>query len=198
MIEVLAARVPDLHGALERAHAEGPTLVILEGKVFSADRYAEKTTSAKGEQIDLWYSGKAHERGGNIQALSAPNGFSLWVSDVEPGSVHDLTCAREHVLGALYRAASHHDLPTLAGSAYEGTGTGEHALMEQSANHQLHADNRAYNALLRSMRALGELGFAILTGSWRALHRLTANPRKIGKIVQAALTLTHYEHHKNR
>ena len=33
-----------------------------------------------------------------------PDGFPLWVADVEPGSVHDLTVAREHVLGALYWA----------------------------------------------------------------------------------------------
>jgi hypothetical protein len=68
----------------------------------------------KGRQIDLWFSGKAHQPGGNIQALSAPNGVPLWVSDVEPGSVHGLTATREHVLGALYWAASHLDLPTLA------------------------------------------------------------------------------------
>jgi hypothetical protein len=61
----------------------------------------EKTLSVKGEPIDLWYSGKAYEHGGNIQALCAPDGFPWWVSDVEPGSVHDLTVAREHVLGAL-------------------------------------------------------------------------------------------------
>ncbi|WP_428834317.1 hypothetical protein, partial [Lentzea roselyniae] len=24
----------------------------------------------------------------------------MWISDVEPGSMHDLTAAREHVLGA--------------------------------------------------------------------------------------------------
>ncbi|WP_372448407.1 hypothetical protein [Kibdelosporangium banguiense] len=34
-----------------------------------------------------------------MQALSAPDGFPLWVCDVKPGSVHDLTAAREHVLG---------------------------------------------------------------------------------------------------
>lgn len=38
----------------------------------------------------------------NIQAISAPTGFPLWVADVEPGSIHDLTVAREHILGDLY------------------------------------------------------------------------------------------------
>jgi hypothetical protein len=42
----------------------------------------------------VWYSGKAHAHGGNIQAVLAPDGFPLWVSGVELGSVHDLTAAR--------------------------------------------------------------------------------------------------------
>ena len=57
-IGVLAAQAPDLHETLQRAKDEGFAYVILDGKVFSADRYGEKTTSIKGEQIDLWYPGK--------------------------------------------------------------------------------------------------------------------------------------------
>jgi hypothetical protein len=75
VITVLAEQAPDLHDALRRAKNEGMTYVILDGKIFSADRCSEKTTSVTGEQIDLWYSGKAHGHRGNIQALSAPTGF---------------------------------------------------------------------------------------------------------------------------
>jgi hypothetical protein len=102
VVSVLAAEAPDLHDALQRAKDDGATHLVLDGKLFPCDRLGEKTTSKTGNQIDLWYSGKAHEPGGNVQALSAPDGFPLWVSEVEPGSVHDLTAAREHVLGALY------------------------------------------------------------------------------------------------
>jgi hypothetical protein len=195
VITVLAQQAPDLHDALRRAKDEGATHVILDGKVFSTDRYGEKTLSVKGEPIDLWYSGKAHEHGGNIQALSAPNGFPLWVSVVEPGSVHDLTAAREHVLGALYWAASQLGLPTLADGGYDGAGVGVHTPVKQPGGDQvLDVDNRAYNALLRGLRCLGERGFAVLTGRWRALRHITASPRKIGDIVKAALALTHFEH----
>jgi hypothetical protein len=197
VITVLAEQAPDLHEALERAKDEGLAHVILDGKIFSTDRYGEQTTSIKGEQIDRWYSGKAHEHGGNIQALSAPDGFPLWVSGVEPGSVHDLTAARDHVLGALYWAASHLDLPTLADGGYDGTGIGVHTPVKQPANGQvLDVDTRTYNALLRSLRCLGERGFAVLTGRWRTLHHITASPRKIGDIVKATLVLTHFEHSK--
>lgn len=43
---------------------------------------------------DLWYSGKHRRHGGNIQVLTDPTGYPVWVSDVEPGSVHDITAAR--------------------------------------------------------------------------------------------------------
>jgi len=196
VIAVLADQAPDLHEALQRAEAEGLSHLILDGKVFSCDRYGEKTISVKGKLIDLWYSGKAGEHGGNIQALSGPTGFPLWVSDVEPGSVHDLTAAREHVLAALYAAAAR-GLPALADGGYDGTGIGVHTPIKQPADgRQLHADNRTYNALLRGLRCLGERGFAVLTGRWRTLHHITASPRKIGGIVKAALVLTHVEHGK--
>jgi hypothetical protein len=58
----------------------------------------------------------------------------------------------------------------------------------------LTADNQAYNALLRSARATGERGFALLTTRWRALQRITASPSRIGAIVAGALVLTHFEH----
>lgn len=123
VIDVLADQAPDLHQALRRAVDEGLTHLILDGTIIAADRCAEKTISVKGEPIDLWYSGKARHHGGNIQALSAPCGLPLWVSDVEPGSEHDLTAARAHVLGALYKAAAD-GLPTLADSGYDGAGIG--------------------------------------------------------------------------
>jgi len=195
VIDVLADRAPDLHETLRRAKAEGATHVVLDGKLFAGDRLGEKTTSVKGEQIDAWYSGKARAPGGNIQAVMAPDGFPLWVSDVEPGSAHDLTCARDHVLGALYWAASQLDLPTLADSGYEGAGIGVHTPVKQPPGGQvLDLDTRTYNALLRSVRCLGERGFALLTGRWRSLRHITASPRRIGDIVKAALVLTHLEH----
>jgi len=195
VITVLSEQAPDLHEALRQAKDDGLAHVVLDGKIFSADRLAEKTTSVKGEQIDRWYSGKAREHGGNIQALLAPDGFPLWVSDVEPGSVHDLTAAREHVLGALYWAYSQLDLSTLADNGYDGAGIGVFTPVKQPADGQvLDPDTRTCNALLRGLRCLGERGFALLTGRWRALRHFTTSPRKIGYIVKAALVLTHFEH----
>ena len=106
VINVLAGQAPDLHDALDKTKADGLEYVILDGKIFSADRCSEKPLSVKGKQIDLWYAGKAREPGGNVQALSGPDGLPRWEADVEPGSVHDLTVAREPTAATKARASA--------------------------------------------------------------------------------------------
>jgi DDE superfamily endonuclease len=194
IIAVLADEAPELHQALERAEDAGFSHVILDGKIIACDRCKEPTISVKGEVIDLWYSGKAHTHGGTIQAVTAPDGLPLWVSEVEPGSVHDITAARLHALPALYRAAAA-GLPTLADPGYEGAGLGILIPVKQPpGGGELDIDTRTRNAILRSLRCLGERGFALLTGRWRTLQHITVSPSKIGDIARAALVLTHFEH----
>lgn len=126
--------------------------------------------------------------------MLAPDGFPLWTSDVEPGSVHDITAARAHALPALYRAAAH-GLATLADPGYEGAGIGVYIpLRNPSGSAEPDLGTRTRNALLRSLRCLGERGFALLTGRWRALQHVTVSPSKIGDIARAALVLIHFEH----
>jgi hypothetical protein len=194
VILVLAGQAPELSAALERAKDQGFSHVILDGTVIACDRCKEPAVSVKGEVIDLWYSGKAHTHGGNIQAVIAPGGFPLWVSDAEPGSVHDLTAARAHAFPALYPAAAA-GLPTLADPGYEGAGIGILIPVKQPpGGRDLDIDTRTRNAIQRSLRCLGERAFALLTGRWRTLQHITASPSKIGHIARAALVLTHFEH----
>jgi hypothetical protein len=162
----------------ERAKDEGFSHVILDGKIIPADRCKEPAVSVKGEVIDLWYSGKAHAHGGSIQALLAPDGFPLWVSEAEPGSVHDLTAARVHALPALYRAAAT-GLHTLADPGYDGAAIGILIPVKQpSGGRELDINTRTRNAVQRSLRCLGERGFALLTGRWRTLQHITASPQQ--------------------
>jgi DDE superfamily endonuclease/Helix-turn-helix of DDE superfamily endonuclease len=195
-VAVLAAQTPTLHEALRRVAADGWSHVILDGKLFDTDRLAETTISVKGEIIDAWYSGKHRDFGANIQAVMRPDGLPIWTSNAMPGHLHDMTCAQQlDVTGALYWAAAHLDLPTLADSGYEGAGQGIHAPYKQPGDgRRLAPDNRAYNAALRSMRCHGERGFAILLGRWRTLRHTTASPRKLGDVVRAVLHLTHFEY----
>ena len=96
--------------------------------------------------------------------MLAPGGFPLWVSDVEPGPVHDLTAARIHAPPALYRAAA--DLPTLADLGYDGVGIGILVPVKQPTGAQdLDINTRTCNAIQRSLRCLGERGFACSTSA---------------------------------
>ena len=86
------------------------------------------------------------------------------------------------------------DLPVLADSGYEGAGYGIHAPVRKPAGSgELDLDTRTRNTLLRSLRCLGERGFALMSQRWRTLQRVMISPGKIGDIDQAALVLVQFE-----
>ena len=99
-IDVLAAAAPGLRGALLAARAAGHAHVTVDGTLIRTDRChvpgPTARTDRSGRQVDLWWSGKHHHHGGNVQVVTAPDGWPLWVSDVRPGREHDVTCARTH------------------------------------------------------------------------------------------------------
>jgi hypothetical protein len=191
-VEVLAAKAPSLREALERAVEQGLPYLILDGTLISSDRCADKKTSRKGREIDKWYSGKAHEPAGNVQALTAPRGVPLWVSDVLPGSTHDLTAARELVPpGARPYLRK---LPVLADSGYEGVGAGVHVPVKKPRRGELDIDTKTRNALLRSLRYQGERGFTLMSQRWHAIQHVSPSPTTIGDIVKSVLVLTQFEH----
>jgi hypothetical protein len=83
---------------------------------------------------------------------------------VEPGSVHDITAARIHAMPALYRAAAI-GLPALADPGYDGAGIGILIPVKQPTGGQdLDINTRTRNAIQRSLRCLGERGFALAAG----------------------------------
>ncbi len=192
-ITVLAAKAPSLRQALDKAGNLGLACLILDGTIVASGRCAEKTISKKGREIDRWYSGKARHPGGNIQGLASPRGIPLWVSDALPGSTHDLTAAREHVLPQARPYLK--DLPFLADSGYEGAGAGVHVPVKKPADGgELDPDTKTRNALLRSLRYQGERGFALMSQRWRTLQQVMLSPGKIGDIAKAALVLVLFEH----
>ena len=189
---VLAARAPSLHEALDKAVEQGLPYLILDGTLISSDRCADKKTSKKGKEIDKWYSGKAHEPAGNVQALAAPGGVPLWVSGALPGSTHDLTAARELVLPGARPYLK--KLPFLADSGYEGAGAGVLVPVKKPRRGELDPDTKTRNALLRSLRYQGERGFALMSQRWRALQHVMISPTTIGDIAKSVLVLVQFEH----
>ena len=184
-IDVLAAQAPDLHEVLEQGKAAGWAYVTLDGTLIRTDRCRTKNPDTGH---DLWFSGKHHAHGGTVQIVSDPEGFPVAVSDVEPGSSHDLAAARATgFLGALHAAAALLGLPALADKGYDGAGAG---VLTPIKGGNLHSDNLTRNQLIGCLRAQGERGIALLKTRWRALNRIRLCPQRIGAIAKAALVLT--------
>jgi hypothetical protein len=181
-LDVIAAQAPELDDVLARAHADDLPFLCLDDTLVPAGRVAARAEAGH----NLWYSGKHHAFGGNVQVLCDPTGFPLWVSDVRPGCTHELTAAREQVLPALYPHAAH-GLPVLADKGYAGAGAGIHT---PTKGRGLHPDNATRNELISCLRAPAERGNALLKMRWKALQRIRLCPWRIGAIVKAALVLT--------
>lgn len=180
-IDVIAAQAPDLPEVLQRGRQAGWAFVALDGTLIESTR--SSATSATGH--DIWYSGKHRAHGGNIQVVTDPTGFPVWTSPVDPGSTHDITCARAHALPALYPAAAA-GLPTLTDKGYTGAGIGIHVPLKGA---KLAIDNKARNLLITALRATAERANALLKSGFKALRRVTLCPWRIGHITAAALVI---------
>lgn len=119
--------------------------MCLDGTLVPTDRVAGRTERGN----DTWYSGKNRRFGGNIQVVTDPSGFPLWVSKVRPGSFHDLACARELALPLLYAHAAPScpdRIPVLADKGHTSAGTGIRVPIKRPRSGRvLHQDNRTYN-----------------------------------------------------
>ena len=184
-IDVIADHAPELPEVLARGQQQGWAFVCLDGTLIPSTRSSAQSEAGH----DIWYSGKHKRHGGNIQVLTGPTGYPEWVSDVEPGSTHDITAARTHALGALYPAAAR-GLPTLTDKGYTGAGAGIHVPLK---GHNLHPDHQARNAMISALRAPAERANALLKRTWTALERVTLAPWRIGAITAAALALLHLQ-----
>jgi len=184
-IDVIAAHAPALPDVLTRGLRQKWAFVCLDGTLVASTRSAARSQAGH----DVWYSGKHHRHGGNIQVLTDPTGYPEWVSDVEPGSTHDITAARAHALPALYPAAAA-GLPTLTDKGYTGAGIGIHVPTKGS---NLAPDNQTRNAMISALRAPAERANALLKRTWKALERVTLDPWRIGAITAAALVLLHLQ-----
>jgi hypothetical protein len=193
-IAVLAARAPSLHGALLAAKAAGYSHVIVDGTLMYTDRIA---TPGPTPGVDLWWSGKHHHHGGNIQVVSAPDGWPLWTSDVRPGREHDTTAARAdpELLARIAEWVSDGQL-SLADLGYEGEPDLFRIPIKKPPGGELTVDQQAYNAVHGALRCLGERANSLLKTTFKALRRYRGCPWHLGTIVAAALVLLHRENHR--
>jgi hypothetical protein len=191
-ITVLAARAPGLESALLAAKAAGHDHVSIDGTLIETDR---NSTPGPTCGVDLWWSGKHANHGGNVQVLTAPDGWPLWTSQVRPGREHDTTALRAHpqILPAL-AAWTADGLPVLADLGYEGERDTITVAVKKPKGGQLSEQQKAHNKAHNGKRAVGERGNSLLKTTFKALRNVSLCPWKIGKIVAAALVLLHVEH----
>ncbi len=193
-VAVLAACKPSLHGALLAAKAAGHTHVILDGTLIATDRIA---TPGPTTDVDLWPSGKHRHHGGNIQVVSAPDGWPLWTSGVRPGREHDMSAARTDpdLLHVITEWASHGQA-SLADLGYEGAPEIFKIPHKKPKGGELTTDQQTFNAIHGALRCLGERANSLLKTTYKVLRRYRGCPWRIGTITAAALVLLHVEHNR--
>jgi hypothetical protein len=190
-LTVIAGQAPGLSSALLAAKIAGYAHVNIDGTLIETDRCR---TPGPTPGVDLWWSGKHDNHGGNVQVITAPDGWPLWTSPVRPGREHDTTALRHHDILPLLTTWTDDDLRVLGDLGYEG----EHATItvafkkpkNRSCTNIEQQFNRAHNAV----RAIGERGNSLLKTTFKALRNVSLCPWTIGRITAAALVILHIEH----
>jgi hypothetical protein len=190
-ITALAGRAPNLNSALLAAKAAGYSHINIDGTIIETDR-----CSAPGPTpgVDLWWSKKHHNHGGNIQVITAPDGWPIWTSPVRPGREHDANALRTHAEILPLLATIRQDLRILADLDYEGESDTITIAFKKPTNGSLTDQQQQFNTAHNGLRAIGERGNSLLKTTFKALHNVSLCPWKIGAIVAAALVLLHIEH----
>ncbi|MBA3488717.1 MAG: transposase family protein [Longispora sp.] len=193
-INVLAARSPKLQSALLAAKIAGHSHISIDGTLIETDRIR---TPGPTQGVDLWWSGKHANHGGNIQVITAPDGWPIWTSPVRPGREHDTTALRAHAeIRPLFTAWTADQLRVLGDLGYEGEADTITIAFKKPQGSELTEVQKTYNTIHNGIRAIGERGNSLLKTTFKALRNVSLCPQRIGHIVAAALVLLHIEHNR--
>ncbi|WP_344458548.1 transposase family protein, partial [Actinocorallia aurantiaca] len=168
-VTLLSARSPRLDRALAKAKKDQLRHLVLDGTLIAIDRLAADR---------LFYSGKHKKHGVNLQVIAGPDGQIVWVSGAVPGSIHDLTAARNW---GIIRSLATCGLLVLADKGY--IGAGPHILTPYKGKNKPETQKRA-NRSHAKLRGPGERANAQLK-SWKILARLRCCPHRAGHLAKA-------------
>jgi hypothetical protein len=94
-IDVIAAHAPEPPEVLAHGLDQDRAFVCLDATLIPSTRSSAPSEAGH----DVWYSGEHQRHGADVQIVRGPTGYPERVSDVGPGSTHDVTAARTHALG---------------------------------------------------------------------------------------------------
>jgi len=175
VVDLLSALASSLDQAVAGLASSFSNYALLDGTVIRIDRVRHQKP---------YYCMKTRHHGITLQVLTDPYGRLAWVSDGLPGSVYDLTAAREHRVLDTCRDAG---LTLLADRGYIGAGEGTitpYRFWKKELGPSYKAANNAHSAL----RCRVERGIATLK-NWRVLTRVRTSPEQVTHYARAILVL---------
>jgi hypothetical protein len=200
---VIAAAEALVELANEHGGPDNISVVLLRYEADPAEQRSIPPTVIRTDRVaapgpngaDLWWSGKHKHHGGNVQVISTPDGWPIWVSPVRPGREHDTTCARHHgLIDALNRLADQLGTLTLVDLGYENAGDGFRHPVKKPAGGQLTEDQQTFNKVIRGIHGVCERANSLLKVTFKALRRVSLDPGRITQIAAAALVLLQLEY----
>ncbi|GAA2934315.1 transposase family protein [Streptomyces thioluteus] len=179
-IDVLSAHAPTLADAVQAA---GPRRrLLLDGTLIRTWRCAAQATE---DNDDLLYSGKHHDHGVNVQALTSVEGELAYLGQARPGSVNDLPAARGD---GIIAAVSDADVETTADLGYLGAGGTIRTPVRRPKGKSHNGWEKKGNSAHARLRAPAERAFAVLK-RWRILDLVRISPNRITRLLHALLAL---------
>ena len=176
-VMLLSARSPKLDQALRKAKKDQVQHLILDGTLVPIDRVRADRP---------FYSGKHKKHGVNLQVIAGPDGQILWVSGAVPGSIPDITAARNW---GVIRALASCGLLVLADKGYQGAGP---AILTPYKGRNKPEPQKQANRSHAKLRGPGERANAQLK-QWKILARLRCCPHRAGHLAKAISVLQNRE-----
>jgi hypothetical protein len=156
-------------------------LLILDGTLIETDRVG-------GRDGRVYYSGKHHRYGVNVQQITDGGGMPIWSSPGLPGATHDLSALRAHGLLPTIGHLTSRGVVMLADKGYQGAGAGIVTPYKTPKGAKLTEPYERANTAHAALRSVGERGFAI-EKQWQVLRRYRGSTHRVPKLVNAIRVL---------
>lgn len=180
-VALLASLAPTLKAALWAACSRGLLWLLLDGTCADIDRVNDLRHPDQGKHVDRYWCHKHRHHAVKFVGLADHDGNLVWIGTGNPGSTHDLTCARtDDVFWEIKQA----DLRLYGDTAY--TGAGDRVVVPFKGR-GLSEEKRQHNHVVNSVRALVERGFSVLK-RWAIFRRARCCPKFLDQIGKAVLT----------